>query len=270
MGTVTSHDGTTIVYDQSGQGPALILVGGAGSTRRDAASVAAALAPYFSVYAFDRRGRGESGDTAPYAVAREIEDIAALIDKAGGSANVFGHSSGGILALDAAQSLPADKITKLAVYEPPVIIDDTHSAMPEGFVAQLKELISNGRRGEASETFSRFVGLPEEMIAMMRQSPAWPAMEANAPSLVYDATISEPVEQGDLDALNKWATIATPTLVMDGTVFLGRPEPHAFLRHGADAIARVLPNASRQTLEGQDHGAANDVLVPALHAFLLD
>ena len=242
---------------------------GASSTRADAAHVAAALAPYFTVYTFDRRGRGDSGDTQPYAVAREVEDIAALADLAGGSAYVFGHSSGAILSLEAARLLPAGKIAKLAVYEPPVIIDDSHPPMPPDFVAHLKVLIAEGRNGDASEAFSGFVGIPPEMIAMMRQSPMWPAMQASAPSLVYDATISEPVEQGDPTALEKWATVTTPTLVMDGTVFLGQPAPHAFLRHGADAIAHVLPNARRQTLDGQDHGPSDESLVPALRAYFL-
>lgn len=269
MRTLISTDGTPIAYDQSGQGPALILVSGASSTRADAAPVAAALAPYFTVYAFDRRGRGDSGDTGPYAVAREVEDIAALADLAGGSAFVYGHSSGGILALEAARLAPGT-ITKLVIYEAPVIIDESHPPMPSGFVAHLKDLIASGRNGEASETFSAHIGLPAEMIAQMRQSPMWPRMEAMAPSLVYDATICEDVEQGDPAALNKWATVAIPTLVMDGTVFLGQQEPHAFMRHGADAIARALPNARRQTLDGQDHGPSNESLVPALRAFFLD
>jgi pimeloyl-ACP methyl ester carboxylesterase len=269
MRTVTSPDGISIAYDQTGQGPALILVNGASSTRADAAHVAAALAPYFTVYTFDRRGRGDSGDTAPYAVAREVEDIAALIDVAGGAAFVFGHSSGAILALEAARALPETRITKLALYEPPFIIDDSHPPMPEGFVARLKGLIAAGRRGEAAVTFSAFVGLPAEMIAQMRQSPAWPAMEAAAPSLVYDAMICEDVQRGDPAALNKWTTTAVPTLVMDGAVFLGQPEPHAFMRHSADAIARILLNARRQTLDGQDHGPSDETLVPALHAFFL-
>lgn len=270
MPTVTSQDGTSIVYDQTGQGPALIVVNGASSTRADAAQVAAALAPYFTAYTFDRRGRGESGDTQPYTVAREVEDIAALIEVAGSSAFVFGHSSGAVLALEAARLLPAGKITKLALYEPPVIIDGSHPPMPPGFVAHLKDLIAQGRNGDASEAFSAYVGIPPEMIAMMRQSPAWPAMQAAAPSLVYDATICEDVQQGDPASLEKWATVATPTLVIDGTLFPGQPEPHAFMRHGANALARVLPNATRQTLDGQDHGPSDKTLVPALRAYFLD
>src|SRR5271165_6023157 len=122
MQTVTSKDGTRIAYDQSGKGPALILVPGATTTRRDAASVAAALSPSFTVITYDRRGRGDSGDTAPYAVEREVEDIEALIDDAGAAAYVFGHSSGAVLALDTASLLPT-KVTKLALYEPPLIVD---------------------------------------------------------------------------------------------------------------------------------------------------
>lgn len=268
MQTVTSRDGTTIAFDQSGTGPALILVCGASATRADEAHLAAALAPYFSVLAYDRRGRGDSGDTAPYAVEREVEDIEALIDEAGGSAFVFGHSSGAVLALEAARLLPA-KVTKLALYEPPFIIDGSRPPAPPDFAAHQQELVASGRRGEAVESFMRVVGLPPEMLAQMRQSPTWPQLEAIAQTFAYDATIMQDTEQGDPSALHKWASVAVPTLVMDGTVFLGRTEPHAFMRHGANELARVLPHAHRRTLEGQDHGPADDVLVPALRAFFL-
>ncbi len=170
MRNVISKDGTPIAFDRSGEGPALILVGGASAARADEASLAAALAPYFTVFAFDRRGRGNSGDTAPYAVEREVEDIEALIDEAGGSALVFGHSSGAVLALEAARLLPT-KITKLALYEPPFIIDDSRPPAPQDFSAHLSALVASGRRGEAVESFMMVVGLPSEMIAQMRQSP---------------------------------------------------------------------------------------------------
>ncbi len=152
MQTVGSADGTTIAFDRSGQGPALILVGGASATRAAAASVAAALAPYFTVFAYDRRGRGDSTDTLPYAVEREVEDIEALIDEAGGSAFVFGHSSGAVLALEAACLLP-DRIRKLALYEPPFIIDDSRPPLPEDFAAHLEGLVAAGRRGDAVDMF---------------------------------------------------------------------------------------------------------------------
>jgi pimeloyl-ACP methyl ester carboxylesterase len=268
MKSVISKDGTRIAFDQSGQGPALILVAGASATRMDEASVAAALVPYFTVFAYDRRARGDSGDTPPYSVEREVEDIEALIDEAGGSAFLFGHSSGAVLALEAARLLPGT-VTKLAVYEPPFIIDDSRPPAPADFASHLNELVSSDRRGEAIEAFMTFVGTPPEMIAQMRQSPMWPRMEADAQSFVYDATVVADTERGDPSALKKWESTTVPALVMDGTVFLGRPERHEFMRHGADELARVLPNAQRRTLDGQDHGPAVDVLVPALREFYL-
>jgi pimeloyl-ACP methyl ester carboxylesterase len=268
MRSVISKDGTPIAFDQSGQGPALILVAGAAATRRDEASVAAALAPYFTVFAYDRRARGDSGDTPPYSPLREVEDIEALIHEAGGSAFLFGHSSGAVLALEAARLLPG-QITKLAVYEPPFIIDDSRPSAPADFASHLNELVSSNRPGEAVEAFMTFVGTPPEMIAQMRQSPMWPRMEADAQSFVYDATVVADTEQGDPSALKKWESTTVPTLVMDGTLFLGRPERHEFMRHGADELARVLPNVQRRTLEGQDHGPADDVLVTALREFYL-
>jgi pimeloyl-ACP methyl ester carboxylesterase len=268
MRTVISKDGTPIAFDQSGQGPPLILVGGATATRLAEASLAAALAPSFTVFAYDRRGRGESGDTAPYAVEREVEDIDALITEAGGSAFVFGHSSGAVLALEAARLLP-DKIEKLALYEPPFIIDDSRPPAPEDYAARLAELASSGRRGEAVEYFMTEVGTPPAMVAQMRQSPMWPGLEALAHTLAYDVTIIGNTQRGDPLPLRKWASVTVPTLVMDGTMFLGREESHEFMRHGAQELASILPHAQRRTLEGQDHGPADEVLVPALKAFFL-
>lgn len=269
MPTLTSKDGTPITYDQSGHGPALILVGGASTTRADLAFLLVpALAPSFTVFAYDRRARGDSGDTRPYAVEREVEDIEALIDAAGGTAFVFGHSSGAILSLEAARLLPA-KIAKLAVYEPPLIVDDSRSPAPIGFAAHLQEMVDSGRRGDAVEAFMGFVGSPSQMIAQMRESPAWPHMESLAQSLVYDATLSEDVERGRPEPLRKWAAVQVPTLVMDGTVMFGQAEAHTFMRTGADELARVLPHAQRRTLEGQDHGPTNEALVPVLTEFFL-
>jgi len=268
MKKVISKDGTPIAFDQSGQGPALILVAGATATRLAEASLAAALAPYFTVFAYDRRGRGESGDTAPYAVEREVEDIDTLINEAGGKAFVFGHSSGAVLALEAARLLPT-RITKLAVYEPPFIIDDSRPPAPEDYAPQLIELVSSGRRGEAIEYFMTVVGAPAEMVAQMRQSPMWPGLEDLAHTLAYDGTIMGNTMRGDPLPLRKWASVTVPTLVMDGTVFMGREESHVFLRHGAQELAHILPDAQNCTLEGQDHGPADDVLVPALKAYFI-
>jgi len=268
MRKVISKDGTPIAFDQSGQGPAIILVAGATATRLAEASLAAALAPNFTVFSYDRRGRGDSGDTAPYAVEREVEDIEALINEAGGSVFVFGHSSGAVLALEAARLLPT-RIAKLALYEPPFIIDDSRPPAPQDYAKHLNELVSSGRRGEAVEYFMTEVGTPAEMVAQMRQSPMWPALEEIAQTLPYDITIIGDTQSGDPLTLRKWAAVTVPTLVMDGTVFLGREDSHVFLRHGADELANILPDAQRRTLEGQDHGPADDVLVPALKEFFL-
>src|SRR5437588_5960385 len=189
MRTVLSKDGTAIAFDQSGQGPALILVAGATATRVAEAELSAHLAPHFTVLAYDRRGRGASSDTAPYAVEREVEDIEALINEAGGSAFVFGHSSGAVLALEAARLFPT-KITKLAVYEPPFIIDDSRPPVPQDYVPHLNELITAGRRDEAVEYFMTDAMLvPAEMVAQMRQSPMWAQIEAVAHTIPYDGTI---------------------------------------------------------------------------------
>jgi pimeloyl-ACP methyl ester carboxylesterase len=268
MRKVISKDGTPIAFDQSGQGPALILVAGATATRLAEASLAAALAPHFTVFAYDRRGRGNSGDTPPYAVEREVEDLDALIIEAGGSAFVFGHSSGAVLALEAARLLPT-RIRKLALYEPPFIIDDSRPPAPRDYAPHLMDLVASGRRGEAVEYFMTEVGASADMVAQMRQSPMWPGLEAVAPTLAYDVTIMGDTQSGDPSPLRKWATVRVPTLVMDGTVFLGRAENHVFLRHAAQELASVLPDAQYRTLEGQDHGPADDVLVPALRAFFL-
>jgi pimeloyl-ACP methyl ester carboxylesterase len=231
------------------------------------ASLAAALGVFFTVFAYDRRGRGDSADTSPYAVEREVEDIEALLDETDGTAFLFGHSSGAVLALEAALLLPT-KITKLALYEPPFFVDDSRAPVGD-MVSPLLALVAADRRGDAVELFMTYVGAPSEMLAQMQQSPAWPHLEALAPTLVYDAIIMQDTEQGDPQSLMKWSAVTIPTLVMDGTVFFGREKGHEFMRHGADELSAVLPAAERRTLEGQDHGPSNETLVPALKAFFL-
>jgi pimeloyl-ACP methyl ester carboxylesterase len=268
MQTARSADGTTIAFDRSGQGPALILVAAASATRMAQAGLAAALAPDFTVFAYDRRGRGDSGDTLPYAVEREVEDLDALIDEAGGSAFVFGHSSGAVLALEAARLRPG-KISKLAVYEAPFIIDDSRPPTPPDFLSRLNGLLAAGDREGAVVLWNRNIGLPDEMIAGMRGSPWWPGLLAVAHTLPYDMTIMGDTQSGSSFPLGKWANVSAPTLVMDGTLFLGRENGHGWMRHGADELTRILPNGQRRTLEGQDHGPADDVLAPALKEFFL-
>ena len=263
MRKVISKDGTPIAFDQSGQGPAVILVASATATRLAEASLAATLAPHFTVFAYDRRGRGESGDTAPYAVEREVEDLEALINEAGGSAFVFGHSSGGVLALEAARLLPG-KIEKLALYEPPFIIDDSRPPVPQDYVPHLNELIAAGRRGEAVEYFLTDAMLvPAEMVAQMRNTPMWPQIEAVAHTIPYDGTIMGDTMSGNPSTLRKWASVTVPTLVM-----VGGASP-AFFHNGTQTLVGILPNAKSRTLAGQDHGPADEVLAPALKEFFL-
>lgn len=262
MTTVTSKDGTTIAFDGSGEGPALVLVGGALSDRSGAAPLAEVLAPRFTVFAYDRRGRGESDDTAPYAVEREIEDLEAVVAEAGGSAFVFGHSSGAALALEAAaRSLP---VTKLALYEPPFIVDDGHEPLPDDYVERLTDLAASGRRGDAVEYFlTSGPGVPPEVVAGMRNEPFWPAMEKIAHTLAYDGAVMGDLMSGRPLPADRWASMAIPTLVLDGD------QSPAWARNSVGALAEVLPNAERRTLEGQDHGAAPEVLAPALVEFFI-
>lgn len=264
MKQVRSQDGTLIAFDQYGEGPAVILVGGAFQHRAidpRTAELAALLAPHFTMVHYDRRGRGDSGDTAPYAPQREVEDLEALIDAAGGSAFVFGMSSGSTLALDAAGQL-GGKIRRLAVYEPPFIVDDSRPPVPEEYLARVTELIAAGRRGDAVAYFMvNTVGVPEEFVAQMRQEPFWSTFEAVAHTLPYDAALMEGTMFGKALPTERWASVVVSTLVVDGG------ESPAYMHSGAQALADALPNAQRRTLEGQTHEVAPEVLAPVLQAF---
>ena len=223
MATVTSKDGTRIAYDQTGTGPALVLVVGAFNDRATGAPLAQVLSPHFTVFNYDRRGRGESGDTAPYAVEREIEDLAALIGKAGGSAYVFGYSSGAILALRVAAHGLA--ISRLALYDPPPSGGKAGDLAP-----QLGEFIAAGRRGDAVELFQTDgVGIPPDVVAQMRHAPFRPALEKMAHTLVYESMILRALPSGLLSSLR------VPTLVIDGE------KSHPILRQTAQALAGSLP-----------------------------
>lgn len=260
MRRVPSKDGTTIAFDQSGSGPAIILVGGALSERSAGASLAALLAPHFTVISYDRRGRGDSGDTEPYAVEREVEDIAALIEVAGGSAFVYGKSSGAALTLEAAnRGLP---MPKLALYEPPFIVDSSRPMIPSDYVEHLTALVAAGRRGDAVEYFmAKAVGVPAEMLSQMRQAPMWPAMEQMAPTLLYDDAVIGGNMAGKPFPPGQWAAVTMPTLVMDGG------DSPTWMRNTARAVADALPNAQRRTLASQTHAVMPDVLAPILLEF---
>ena len=264
MKNVHSADGTTIVFDQFGQGPALIFVTGAIATRADVVSQQESPSLPFTVFAYDRRGRGESGDTPPYAVEREVEDLDALITEAGGSAFVFGHSSGAVLALEAARLLPS-RITKLAVYEPPFIVDDSRPPVPDDYVTRLTELVSSGHRGETVEYFlAKALCVPAEEIAHTRNSPMWEVMVTRAHTLAYDGAIMGDTMRGNPLSLRKWACVSVPTLVMDGG------KSPAYMHYGAQALTDVLPNARHHRFPDQDHGIPPEMLFPVLVEFFKD
>src|SRR5215468_9325128 len=231
MDKVHSKDGTAIAFDRSGKGPAVILVCGGSVDHTSNAPLAALLAEHFSVFNYHRRGRGESGDTPPYAVAREVEDIEAVITAAGGSACLYGSSSGGVLALYAARQLAA-QITKLALWEPP-FIPEGYPRPPSDTAKTYTELVAAGRRGDAVEFFlARVVGMPSEFVAQARNAPWWPSQEALAHTLAYDATI-----MGDYSLpAERAAAVTTPTIVIAG----GASFP--FMRVTAQTLAGILPN----------------------------
>ena len=261
MDHVRSADGTQVAFDRSGDGPPLILIGGALSDRRAAAPLASLLAERFTVVAYDRRGRGDSGDTPPYAVEREVEDVHALLDRVGGAGALYGHSSGAVLALEVAAA--GARVTRLVLYEPPFVVDDTRPPLPEDYVERLEALVAAGRRDEALEHFlTAGVGLPEEAVAGMRSAPMWSGMEALAHTLAYDGRVMGPTMFGRPLPAERWASVRVPTLVLDGGA------SPSWQRNAAAALAAVLPDARARTLEGQDHGPAIEVLAPVLIGFL--
>jgi pimeloyl-ACP methyl ester carboxylesterase len=259
-----SADGTPIAYERTGTGPPLIVVGGALSTRVAAEPLAQLLAPRFAVIAYDRRGRGDSGDTPPYTVEREVDDLAALIAEVGGSAFVLGHSSGAVLALEAARIL-GSTIPMLALYEPPFIVDDSRPPAPADFVAHLDELVAADRRGDAVEYFLiTGPGVPAEALAQMRETPMWLGMESMAHTLAYEGLVLGDAMSGSPAPLERWSSVDVPTLVLDG----GASPP--WQRSSTQALARVLPRSVHRSLPGQTHGADPEILAPVLRAFFED
>jgi pimeloyl-ACP methyl ester carboxylesterase len=265
MKAVTSNDGTHIAYDKLGEGPPLVLVGGAFNTRTFGPNggLAPLLAERFTVINYDRRGRGDSTNTAPYAVEREIEDIEVLIEEAGGSAHVFGISSGAALALEAANRGLA--IDKLALYEAPFVVDDSRAPVPDDYLQRLEGLVASDRRGDAIRLFMRQgVGLPAVFVAMMRIMPAWSKLKTVAPTVIYDAAIVDDYQKGRPLPSDRWTSVTMPTLVA-----VGRKSPD-WMRIAMRALANVLPNARHITLEGQTHIVKPQALAPVLVEFFED
>ncbi|GAA4427287.1 alpha/beta fold hydrolase [Actinokineospora soli] len=262
MPHTTSADGTRIAYTATGSGPALVLVDGALCHRAfgPSADLVKALAPDFTVYAYDRRGRGESGDTEPYSVDKEIDDLAAVIEAAGGEAALLGLSSGGVLALDAAHRL--DSVTRVAVYECPFIVDGTHQPRPATLIDDMDSLIAQDKRGEAVTSFMRMVGTPGFAIAIMKLTPVWKKLKAVAPTIRYDYRVLGDTGRGAPLPADRWADVKSPVLAMDG----GKSPD--YLRNAMRMLADVLPNAEHRSLPGQTHMVKAAVLAPVVGQFL--
>lgn len=260
ISTIKSADGTSIAFETTGKGPPLILVGGAFCDRTASTSgtpLAALLAQRFTVFSYDRRGRGDSEDTRPHALDREVEDLAALITAAGGSAAVFGNSSGGLLSLDAAAR--GLSISKLVVYEPPVILDAGRARSFEDLAKQLDEAAAGNRRSEAVELyFTKVMQMPAPAVAQLRKAPMWAGLEHIAHTLSYDLLIAA---RGPL-RLEQVSAVRATTLVMDGGASPG------WMREAIQNLARAIPNARHRTLEGQTHAVDPKALARALEEFL--
>lgn len=263
MPTTRSADGTPIAYDIQGVGPRVVLVDGALCTRRVGPSrgLVRALAAHFSVISYDRRGRGESGDSGEYAVEREVEDLLAVIATSDERTFLFGQSSGAVLALHAAPR--SGGVARLAVYEAPFIVDGTRLPTPEGYYETLDGLLAGGRRGDAVRLFLKFVGMPGPVIAALRLTPMWPRLKAVAHTLSYDSLITAPYQRGEPLAADVWSSVTQPALVLAG----GKSD--AWMRNGMEALARNLPNATYNMLEGQTHNLRPRVVAPELLRFLI-
>ncbi|WP_121749311.1 alpha/beta hydrolase [Streptomyces sp. E2N166] len=250
-----SRDGTRIAYERTGQGPAVVLVSGAMSTGATVAPLAAELSALLDVTVYDRRGRGASGDTEPYAVEREIEDLAALIEAVGGEVSLYGVSSGGALVLRAAASgLP---VRRVAVYEVPYAMDDAAARAAAEYTDRLAEALGQGRRGDAVELFLRFTGLGEDMIRGARESPMWAGLESVAPSLAYDDAV-----MGDSRVPRSGlSSVTAPLLALAGGA------SDAWWHGAARAIAEAAPGGTYGTVAGQTHTVEPGVLAPVLTDF---
>jgi pimeloyl-ACP methyl ester carboxylesterase len=248
MDTISSADGTPIAYEKSGRGPALILVATTLADHRDLDGVASLLSEHFTVYNFDRRGRGDSGDPQPYDPRREVEDIEVLIDVAGGSAALASGSAGSVLALDAATAL-GTKVGALYLYEPPFIVNEGRSPVPADYVEHVSALVHQGKRSEAVEYFMvEAIGLPAEFLDPMKADPSWETMVSYAHTLAYDGQIVKGTQDGNPLPSDRW-DVTAPAAVVVGS------ESETFFHDAAKALVDLLPNAKYTTLGGQDHSA---------------
>lgn len=262
MASVVSKDGTSIGYDKMGQGPALIVIDGALNSRSMSLTlpIAKQLAKHFTVYSYDRRGRGESGDTLPYNIDREIEDLEALIDAAGGAAHIFGLSSGALLALESIKKL-GGKVKKLAVYEAPMILDDSRAPLGKPFLEETRRLIETGKRDDAMKLFMKAIEVPSFMLFLMRIMPTWKSVRKVAHTLVYDLEIASPYQEGKPLPKGQWSNVTQPTWVGVGG------KSHTWMINAQKSLAETLPNATLHVLPGQTHLVQPAAIVPELEQF---
>ncbi len=258
MRTTTSRDGTTLAYDVHGHGPPLIYITGASCFRsfKPVLDDAKAFASEFTVYNYDRRGRGDSGDTPPYAIEREVEDIEAMIDAAGGRAHLYGHSSGAVLALEAALRL-GGKVDRVVMYDPSYVHDEAEKGTYGQLSQKVRGLLTDGDNKAAMRTFLKGIGMPGLFVWLLPLFPGWKTMAALAPTLAYDIALTE-----DLPPLARAARVTVPTFVIAGE------KSPAGIHDVARKLGQAIPNARFELLAGQDHMVGAKALLPVLSRFL--
>ncbi len=258
MQTIQSKDGTTLAYDVYGSGPTLIYITGASCFRtfRPIVQDAKAFAKEFTVYNYDRRGRGDSTDTQPYAIEREVEDIEALIDAAGGKAQLYGHSSGAVLALEAALRLGA-KVDKVVMYDPPYVHDEAEKSQYKILSQQVDKLLQAGKNAQAMTTFLKGIGMPKLFVYLIRLMPGWKTMVALAPTLAYDIALTR-----DMPPVDRASHVTVPVLVL-----VGEKSP-AGIHNVASQLTKAIPGATFLQIAGQNHMVSAKALLPVLARFL--
>jgi pimeloyl-ACP methyl ester carboxylesterase len=262
MKTCTSKDGTSVAYELMGRGPALVLVDGAWCHRTfgPMPKLAPLLAERFTVIHYDRRGRGDTADRQPYSVEREVEDLQALVQVAGGSALMYGTSSGAVLAARAAAA--GIGVRQLALYEPPLALDGTHHPEPPDFIARIERHIARGEHGEAAKVFMKVVGVPAIGIVFMRLIPSvWRNMKSVAPSVMHDfAVLGDSQRGGPMpgELAKTLASVAVPTVVMAGS------KSPPWMHHAMKQVAAGIPGALTRVIPGQNHNASAKAIAPVL------
>jgi pimeloyl-ACP methyl ester carboxylesterase len=262
MQTVISKDGTIIAYERLGSGPPVILIGGALVDRSGHTKLAKLLSTDFTVYNYDRRGRGDSEDSELYTVDREVEDIEALLQEAGGSVYVYGISSGACLAMEAAAAI-GDGIKKLAIYEAPYDEAEGAANLWKEYRRKLNELLAADRLGAAVELHMKTVGASDVSIFGMKLLPGWSKMKELAPTIAYDVAV---VGEDRSIPVRKFSTIQAATLVMDGSA---SQASMPFMRMSADKLAKTIPHAQRYTVEGEGHNIDDKTIAHLLKDFFM-